>query len=80
MPHSLRHGGASGDFLIWGGSRLEEILFRGRWASVTSTRHYIQMGPALMAASMRRIPVWQRDLGSFIAQVLRVYIDIPNDY
>jgi len=38
------------------------------------------MGPALMAASMRRIPVWQRDLGSFIAQVLRVYIDIPNDY
>ena len=80
VPHSLRHGGASGDFLIWGGRRLEEILFRGRWASVTSTRHYIQIGPALMATSMRRIPVWQRDLGSFIAQVLRAYIDIPNDY
>ena len=79
VPHSLRHGGASGDFLIWGGNRLEEILFRGRWASVTSTRHYIQMGPALMASALRGIPAWQGDLGSFMANVIRLWINIPSD-
>jgi len=79
VPHSLRHGGASGDFLIWGGARLEEILFRGRWASVTSTRHYIQMGPALMADALRGIPEWQRELGSFMATVVRLWIAMPGD-
>ena len=31
VPHSLRHGGASCDYLLLGGGKLEDILFRGRW-------------------------------------------------
>ena len=46
VPHSLRHGGATHDFLL--GVSLEEILHRGRWASNRSARHYIQSGRALL--------------------------------
>lgn len=46
VPHSLRHGGATRDFLR--GMSLESILARGRWASTKSARHYIQSGRALL--------------------------------
>jgi len=45
-PHSLRHGGATK--LFGRGWRVEDIMLRGRWASTTSTRQYIQSGPALL--------------------------------
>ena len=42
VPHSLRHGHASDDFIA--GVPIETILVRGRWASINSTRNYIQAG------------------------------------
>ena len=46
VPHSLRHGGATRDHLAK--VPIEEILRRGRWASTSSARHYIQSGAALL--------------------------------
>ena len=42
VPHSLRHGHASDDFID--GVPIETIMTRGRWKSIDSTRHYIQSG------------------------------------
>jgi integrase len=61
--HSLRHGGATSDHL--GLRPLEEILHRGRWASMKSARHYIQMGKALLVAAT--VPGWALDLGSALS-------------
>ena len=52
VPHSLRHGGATADFL--GGSTIEQVMFRGRWKSMESARRYIQAGRALLA--MQEVP------------------------
>jgi integrase len=69
VPHSLRHGGATFDFLR--GLALADVLFRGRWASPRSATHYIQQGRALllqshlpqsMRASVGRV---SKDLASF---------------
>ena len=46
VPHSLRHGGATRDFMA--GASLEEVLRRGRWATTKSARHYIQSGRAIL--------------------------------
>ena len=78
VPHSLRHGGASVDYISLGARRIEEILFRGRWASMRSTRHYIQQGPALTAAALAGVPQWQREFGLFIGQGPRYFIPIPE--
>jgi hypothetical protein len=45
-PHSLRHGGATHDFLS--GKQLQDILFRGRWAASKSAETYVQSGRALL--------------------------------
>ena len=42
--HSLRHGGATSDFLR--GVPIEDVLHRGRWASNKSARRYIQAARA----------------------------------
>lgn len=42
VPHSVRHGHASDDFNA--GVPIETIQVRGRWASIQSTRNYIQGG------------------------------------
>lgn len=47
--HSLRHGGATHDFIR--GMTIEWIMFRGRWASSKSARHYIQSGRAVMLST-----------------------------
>ena len=44
VPHSLRHGHATDDFEA--GVPIEDILVRARWASIQSTRRYIQSGRA----------------------------------
>lgn len=46
VPHSLRHGGATRWHLL--GHSVDDILIRGRWASTTSARRYIQAGRALL--------------------------------
>ena len=79
VPHSLRHGGASCDYMAMGAVRLEDILHRGRWATIKSTRHYIQQGPALMAEALARIPEWQRTMGRLMGSNIRVWMPIPSD-
>jgi integrase len=64
VPHSLRHGGATHDFL--NGMALEEILHRGRWSSTTSARHYIQGGRAALLAV--RVPADVALLASTLAR------------
>ena len=48
VPHSLRHGGATHDFLA--GKSVDYVVLRGRWAEIKSARRYIQQGRALLMA------------------------------
>jgi integrase len=66
VPHSLRHGGATA--LYMAGVPLETILVRGRWASTTSARHYIQSGESLLLAA--EVPLEVRDIGRTVAASL----------
>ena len=81
VPHSCRHGGATTDYTSVA-TRLEDTLYRGRWANVTSTRRYIQEGPALMAAAARAVPDWQRSfalhLAAHVEPFLYPYIPDPE--
>ena len=76
VPHSLRHGGATRDFLYRERS-LDEIIIRGRWANLLSTRRYIQQGPAQAAAASRHIPSYQRMLNLAMAINPAAWIIIP---
>lgn len=59
VPHSLRHGGATADFL--NGATIEQVMFRGRWQGMQSARRYIQTGRALLAA--QSVPAHLNRLG-----------------
>jgi integrase len=48
VPHSLRHGGASTDYLHSGS--IDDVLFRGRWKRTEAAKTYIQCSRALLAA------------------------------
>ena len=52
VHHSLRHGGATRDYL--NGMRIEDVMVRGRWAANKSAVHYIQQGRQLMM--LRAVP------------------------
>ena len=45
-PHSLRHGGATDDFIQ--GIPMADIIVRGRWAFAKNASRYIQQGRALL--------------------------------
>ena len=45
-PHSLRHGGATRDFML--GIPIADIVVRGRWAQAKTASRYIQQGRALL--------------------------------
>jgi hypothetical protein len=44
-PHSLRHGGATNDFL--NNVPMMDIVMRGRWQSAKTARRYVQSGRSL---------------------------------
>jgi integrase len=46
VHHSLRHGGATRDYLA--GMPIADVMVRGRWAATKSAVHYIQQGRQLM--------------------------------
>ena len=46
MPSSLRPGGATACYLA--GMSLEGLMWRGRWESVATLRHYVQEAAAAM--------------------------------
>jgi integrase len=66
-PHSLRHGGATCDHLS--GVALEDIMLRGRWASSSSARRYIQAGRALLLST--QVPASVLALSRFAAANFR---------
>ena len=45
-PHSLRHGGATWDYLQ--GSPIADIIVRGRWTQAKTASRYIQQGRAAL--------------------------------
>ena len=74
VPHSLRHGGATRDFLK--GLAVARIVQRGRWRRVESAMHYIQNGPALLQLQdlpASKLQAGKRALGSLFA-VFKVYV------
>jgi integrase len=58
-PHSLRHGGATFDYMRSGDVTF--VQFRGRWASMESARRYIQSTRAML--SYHQVPHAASDLG-----------------
>lgn len=66
VPHSLRHGGATADFLRTGS--VEQVQFRGRWKSMESLRTYVQTARALLAA--QEVPTALNELGMRLSDTL----------
>lgn len=66
VPHSLRHGGATADFLLAGS--IERVQFRGRWKSMESLRTYVQTARALLAA--QEVPAAINQLGIQLSDAL----------
>jgi integrase len=66
VAHSLRHGGATSDYLA--SPNIEPIMYRGRWKSMESARRYIQTGRALL--TRYSIPRELNDTGAALAAEL----------
>jgi hypothetical protein len=66
VPHSLRHGGATFDFM--NGHSITDIMARGRWAATKSALRYIQEGRQLLM--MNSIPPWIHSFGLMVSQQL----------
>lgn len=64
VPHSLRHGGATCDYL--NGVGMDTIITRGRWASHKTASRYVQAGRAMLAARIDFPPRIAR-LGALLA-------------
>ena len=67
VPHSLRHGGATFDFLRT--NSVEHVQFRGRWKSLESVRRYVQTARALLAAL--DVPATLNELGATLSDGLQ---------
>lgn len=73
VPHSLRHGGATADFLRT--NSIAHVQFRGRWKSMESARNYIQTSRALLAA--QQVPPRLNQLGITLSDsLLAVMTDV----
>ena len=59
VPHSLRHGGATADFLRT--QDIARVQFRGRWKQQVTARTYLQTARALLAA--HQVPPQLNQLG-----------------
>lgn len=71
VPHSLRHGGATTDYLR--GRSIEQIMQHGRWKSMESAQRYIQQGHAVMGTIA--VPTALNNSGAAYARVLVETID-----
>jgi integrase len=69
VPHSLRHGKATHDFLS--NIPLETILVLGRWAAHKSARLYVQIGRAQLLSGYT--PIWVADLAQLLCSDLSTY-------
>lgn len=78
VPHSLRHGGATADFLRIGS--IEHVQFRGRWKTMESVRTYVQTARALLAA--QDVPPALNELGqqfndSLVPVMRHLLVSVP---
>ena len=73
-PHSLRHGGATSDYL--NGMALADVILRGRWAQAKSATHYIQQGRQLMM--LQYVPSIVDEVGR--ASMKHLYISLVLAY
>ena len=62
VHHSLRHGGATRDYLA--GMPIADVMVRGRWAATKSAVHYIQQGRQLMM--LQAVPSLVDSLGRYM--------------
>jgi integrase len=69
VPHSLRHGKATHDWLS--GIPLETILILGRWAAHKSARLYVQSGRAQLLSGYT--PLWVANLAQLLCSDLATY-------
>jgi hypothetical protein len=80
VPHSLRHGGATADFLRT--QDIARVQFRGRWklqetarTYLQTARTYLQTARALLAA--QRVPARLNQLGAQLdADLLSIMSDL----
>lgn len=63
VHHSLRHGGATRDYLA--GMPIGDVMVRGRWAASKSATHYIQQGRQLMM--LHHVPPLVDKIGRYVA-------------
>ena len=66
VPHSLRHGGATYDYMRR--VSIEDIMLRGRWKAMESARRYIQQGRAMLV--QQTVPAHLHQLGITFSQCL----------
>ena len=76
VPHSLRHGGATADFLLTGS--IERVQFRGRWKSMESVRTYVQTARALLAAQAvpAALNALGKQLGAELVPVMAHFLSV----
>lgn len=74
VPHSQRHGGAT--WYHMHGWSLEDVLLRGRWASVKSARIYINAGRALLMGM--DVPPALHQLGLTLSRDLSVSFSLSQ--
>lgn len=69
-PHSLRHGGATAD--LQAGVPLDQVVLRGRWASLESARRYLQtaLAHSLAVGVLEPQHAWGRAIAPFLADYL----------
>lgn len=75
VPHSLRHGKATHDFLS--GVPLETILILGRWAAHKSARLYVQSGRAQLLAG--KTPDWVAAFAERLASNLCAHFALAHE-
>ena len=69
-PAGLRAGGATYSYL--NGSSVEQLLWRGRWETLTSLKHYVQESAATLALAQltpevaRRLTSLAQSLGDVL--------------
>jgi integrase len=74
--HSIRHGAATAAYAA--GASIETVLERGRWASTSSARTYLQAGKALLLA--HQVPPHVVRVGAVLSRHLLRTFSLPQSH
>jgi integrase len=81
-PHSLRHGGASHDYML--GLKVEDIMIKGRWQSLIAVRRYLQSAKSLFIKHQqsyfphRPLPVLHSTDPQYVVSLILLLSDSPS--